>query len=557
MSLSVWLLYKHGEHRQLVEKSIDPHDYEREDSPWWASTVRTAEPMPRRERFQRDYAAVKFLSKCVGLKTGINVDEVAIDTAHKAELRCRETNLEIRKRRRGVSHDFYAPELFRARSFIARILGPVPSELGELDPGWSSGRSTSAFGRNLTAFEKYGSRLDVTRSARRHATQFLRDCPHWGAAAIEADGPCSLLGRALNEVSGNVMLVVPKNAKTGRVICYEPHVNVRLQLAVGKRIRRRLAKAGVDLSDQSINQRRARWGSLTGLLATVDLRSASDTVALELVWELLPYDWACLLDDLRSKYTTWPDGTTRLNEKFSSMGNGFTFELESLIFFALAKSVTSDVTVYGDDVIVPTNRFEQVTNLFKWCGFEINTSKSFASSPFRESCGEDAFDGVRVTPPYVRSLPKRVSDVLELHNAVRASAHTLPLRSIAEMLARWRDVFPAHWGPSGFGDGHYHVDFSVYFQPAWRDRTGSYTGIEGYWFKTGSRVYPRFNPDGSDRLDGEFRHQDQFAALCVATGPKRAKSVWDTFVDRREFVWRTIRGCSGASWDSIDWRVSP
>lgn len=529
VALSVWLLYEAGDMRQLVEKSIDPHDYNEVD------------------QWQRDYAAVKLLSKCAGLNTGINVDEVAIDSALAAEVQCRDTNHEIRRRRRGETPDFYAPEFFRAKSLIARILGKAPSDLSRLDPGFSQGRTTSASGLNLTAFEKYKSRLDVTMSARKYATPFLRDCPNWGAAALDADGPCSILSSGLNTVSGNVMLVVPKNAKTGRVICYEPHVNIRLQLSVGGLIRRCLLRAGVDLSDQSINQRRATFGSRTGLLATLDLRSASDTIALELVWELLPYDWAALLDDLRSKYTTWPDGTVKFNEKFSSMGNGFTFELESLIFYALAKACTTDVTVYGDDIIIPTNKYEYVTNVLKYAGFFLNERKSFATSEFRESCGEDAFRGVRSTPVYLRNPIRVLGDLIKFHNNVRVLAHQSSYQvavRLVGLMAVWRQAFPHFHGPQGYGDGHYHVNLDV-------GTPRADFQLDGWWFKTTERYYPFHSFDGNDRVEGNFSPRESYAALCVATGPKRARSLWDTLSDRRQVRYRTVRVLANFDWPEL------
>jgi len=334
-ALTVWLLYKYGEHRQLVELSIDPSSYVSPDL------------------FRRDYQATRLLAKHDGLKTGIDTDAVAMSAFLKAEEQCRTTNQRLLLLRSGACAS--GPEslvFYRARAKIAAILGDVRDlDLTAWDPGWSKGRTSSAFGSSLSSTRKYASRLDVTPRARTLALRHLRSAPAWGAAALKADAPCSVLGSALATVEGNTLLVVPKNAKTGRPICYEPHMNIRLQLAVGSYIRNRLRKVGVNLDDQSINQRRARVGSKHGHLATIDLSSASDTIARELVWELLPYDWAALLDDLRSHYTKYPDGSVRRNEKFSSMGNGFTFELESLIFFAVSTAVASDVSVYGDDIV--------------------------------------------------------------------------------------------------------------------------------------------------------------------------------------------------------------
>ena len=72
-------------------------------------------------------------------------------------------------------------------------------------------------------------------------------------------------------------------------------------------------------------------------------------------------DWFELLDRFRTGSVTYRDKIIKLN-KFSSMGNSYTFELESLIFYSLAVATCShlgidprDVSVYGDDVIIPAN----------------------------------------------------------------------------------------------------------------------------------------------------------------------------------------------------------
>lgn len=317
----------------------------------------------------------------------------------------------------------------RAKAIIADVLGDVPrwffeserrepSRFGDRRPpeplfedvGWSPGRTTSCSGDQVSHFGKYSGAPHVTVSARRYASGVMRDSPLWAESARISNDSCW----APNLVGGNVMLTVPKNAKTDRVICYEPHMNIRLQLAVGGYIRRRLrACAQVDLDDQSVNRRRARSGSRTGRLATIDLTMASDTLASELVWELLPIDWACLLDDLRSKYTRLSDGSSIRCEKFSSMGNGFTFELESLIFWALAQSQCSGrVTVMGDDLVVPSRDFEKVAYALEVSGFVLNRTKSYGTGHFRESCGGHYFRGADVTPFYIHGLPKTTLDVV-------------------------------------------------------------------------------------------------------------------------------------------------
>ena len=139
-------------------------------------------------------------------------------------------------------------------------------------------------------------------------------------------------------VNGNVMFTVPKNSEIDRCACKEPDLNMFLQKGFGNQIRYLLKKkAGVDLNNQLINRELARVGSVDGSLMTVDLSSASDSVTSALVGRLLPPDWFWYLDLVRSP-VTMIDGEVHLNEMFSSMGNGFTFELESLLFYAITRA---------------------------------------------------------------------------------------------------------------------------------------------------------------------------------------------------------------------------
>lgn len=530
-SLTVWLMYKYNEHRSIVELSINPLMY---DNP---------------ELFRRDYAATKVLSKSSGLNTGINTDEVAILAAKQGELQCLQTNVRLRSHRQSACADSHEDVIFHhARVKIAKILGELPSvdSFIQQQVGWSKGRTTSSFGPCISSTLKYKAQPDVTIRARGIALRFLRDSPLWSASVIDADAPCSALSNALHITQGNVMRIVPKNAKTGRVICFEPHMNIRIQLSVGSYLRKRLKRSGVNLDDQSVNQRRARLASKTGHLSTIDLRSASDTLSSELVWELLPYEWASFLDDIRSEYTSWPDGSITRNEKFSSMGNGFTFELESLIFYALACAVDDKVSVYGDDIICSTSNYHSVISALTLGGFLINESKSFSSGWFRESCGVDMFRGFDVTPPYLRNIKNIIENCVKFHNQVFLwlGRDICPHPRWKKVLMKWKAMLQVPLGPQGYGDGHL---FST-LDEARPSRAAH--GIEGWWFQTYVKKLHRSDVD--DLVSRDLG----YAALCAVTGPRRLQD-WNSlysnlFIDRRR--WKYVRTrvlCH--EWQGISW----
>jgi hypothetical protein len=271
---------------------------------------------------------------------------------------------------------------------------------------------------------------------------------------------------------------------------------------------------------------------------------------LEVVRELLPDNWFKLLDDLRSKFTLWPDGSYRWNEKFSSMGNGFTFELESLIFLAICESVCGDgVTVYGDDIVIPTEYYSATCEALALFGFLVNEKKSFSSGHFRESCGGDFIRGVSVTPVYLRDSIRNLQDVVLLHNQIRRWAlqhHRIGDESVNLMLRKWRDIFPCFHGPEGYGDGHYHVNLTE----SGASRAGR--GLDGWWFSTFIPVL-RVHKWGSDQPQGVIPAGFGAAALCAATGPKRPRSLWDQEFDRRRVSYKRHRGLASFTWPDGLW----
>jgi len=200
-------------------------------------------------------------------------------------------------------------------------------------------------------------------------------------------------------------------------------MNTFMQQAVGREIRRRLKRFGVDLDDQSLNQNLA-FEALVEDLATLDLSMASDTISKAVIWNLLPPAWANLLEQLRSAWTR-VDGKWVYLEKFSSMGNSFTFELESLVFWAVAKASCDEVGlpqgkvgVYGDDLIVPQAADDVLREMLDLLGFTVNAEKSFGSgSVFFESCGKHYHNLEDVTPVYQKTLIRRSGpELVRFHN---------------------------------------------------------------------------------------------------------------------------------------------
>lgn len=388
-----------------------------------------------------------FLSKQEWLELGIDKEKVAFETFMSAEDLCSRTNDAFRLGLPGVSSGVHSV-IYGASRKIASILGDVP-EYSELKFSFGPGATTNVKRARSNPRVKLEAHLTCSYEFVPHAKEFLQEFPGWMEALSDEQHQINLYP------SHGKLQFVPKSSKTMRSIGVEPTLNGFGQQGIGKYIRKRLQRTGIDLTDQTRNQKLACKGSIDGSLATVDMSSASDTIAYGLVLHLLPIDWFDLLDRFRTGSVTYKDKVIKL-QKFSSMGNSYTFELESLIFYSLAFATCThlglnpkDVSVYGDDVIIPVeamNLFEQVLTV---CGFIINTDKSYCSGPFRESCGTDYLDGMDIRPFYLKDrISCRV--LFNMHNwFIR---HGEP--QLAEIV---KTFIPSHmqiFGPDGYGDGH-------------------------------------------------------------------------------------------------------
>lgn len=349
------------------------------------------------------------------------------------------TNARIRGLDRGYNLlprvTFYAFLKF-AQRLIESVLGPLSNEvvLGSFSGGASTSRRRTESHPGL----KFLGKADATSEA----VKFV-DVIHHESPLFRQHGFLYLL----NEVEGAVLFTVPKKSDIDRCACKEPDVNMFLQKGVGHHIRSRLRRFGINLNDQSINRRLARQGSLDDSLATLDLSSASDSICTSVVQALLPTDWFLYLNDIRSQVVDI-DGTLVRTEMFSSMGNGFTFELESLIFWALMRTVAyfenyqGVISVYGDDLIIPSGMYEMATHVLREFGFSVNLDKSYSSGPFRESCGGHYHLGVDVTPFYLKRKPTHLTDVIRVANQLRRWAMADPARQyvLPSTYKVWKDL---------------------------------------------------------------------------------------------------------------------
>jgi len=382
-SLTCLIMYRAGEFEQLVSLVFNPFDY-------------------NNERDARDSLfCTELLRKHEDLPTNIDKILAADQVFLAAEEACKVTNERLRR------SNSFASQLMLASWKIADVLGEFNAEEWVDSSGWGPGATLGLPRRRANTYEKFHYENEATKPL----WNLLK--PLWSTMF-----PTWLVSPRI--VEGNKVIQVPKNAKTNRTIAIEPSLNLYFQKGVGSMIRRRLRKFGVNLNDQTANQSYAQIGSIRSQLATVDFSSASDTISSFLVLDLLPQKWFKILDILRSPRGVYKDSLIEY-EKFSSMGNGFTFELESLIFWALAKACVprdhplySSISVYGDDVIIPSEFIDSYYALCAHCGFTVNVKKSYSSTYYRESCGKHYWNGSDISPIYMRRFLAPKGKPLEL-----------------------------------------------------------------------------------------------------------------------------------------------
>jgi hypothetical protein len=337
----------------------------------------------------------------------------------RSEVKCRITNKRLDwywSRRERLSPDLVR-YLLRAEQEIAQLLGPISGVAADLlSPRMTSGATEDRSRRRSYPYLKLTGRLRAPRSSVFYLGNYLQ--------AIGVD----LSSCKFTAVENNTVVFVPKSWKTHRTIAKEPTHSLPFQLSLDRFIKKRLRKWGVDLSSQEKNQELARLGSLDGSLATLDLESASDTLAFNAVSWMLPAEWFKLFKAFRSSSYSAPFGRGTY-AKFSSMGNGYTFTLETLIFTALCRAVGSRrYSVYGDDIVIETELVPRLIELLSFLGFVVNKEKSFVSpdSRFRESCGCDYYEGRLITPFYCREVPLLADKPGIAHLTNGLLAKTLP-----------------------------------------------------------------------------------------------------------------------------------
>lgn len=219
--------------------------------------------------------------------------------------------------------------------------------------------------------------------------------------AKENNIPLNLAADFLN------LVTVPKSWKILRGITPMTLIGLFLSYAIGGLVTERLrTNAKLDIKRlQAKHRRLARRFSRSNTHATVDLRSASDSVMSQHLNAVLPRSW---YRAIRTTFVRQLCVKGHEQNVYSCsvlpMGNGATFPVETLFFYCLIKAIGNLLgakgvySVYGDDLIYPSRIHSYVLTVFGELGLRVNDDKTFVDSSFRESCGGDYYRGIDVRP---------------------------------------------------------------------------------------------------------------------------------------------------------------
>jgi len=388
-----------------------------------------------------------------------------------------------------VSLDFVV--LNEARSIACTIVNNNfdPNPIRHLfDGGLGSGMCVGSSGTSYYSKLFHGPLTCDKEVLKRIYNISLQLDPDWRDAEFKRSMGFGLI----DVVKGSKISTVPKNREIARTICTEPTINMLYQKGVDAQLRVMMRKFfSIDLDNQAdANRLLAAEGSRSQNFGTIDLKSASDTISLSFIrWFFSRYGDSAFLKALelyRCERTELPNGDYVKLHMISSMGNGFTFSLQSLIFASIVAAtyrvckikllynrhspIASDIYygkdsvvkrtkkhvgmkpkfnhehkvipgnfgVFGDDIICTTKSYSTVCYALESAGFIVNHEKSFVSGPFRESCGFDAYLGINIRGVYVRRL-KKATDIYSVVNRLnRWTARTgIPLKYTVKCLLGW------------------------------------------------------------------------------------------------------------------------
>ena len=366
-------------------------------------------------------------------------------------------------------HDWEAELMTEFKNEVYRFwyVDPLRTEplIEDLLPVFFAGNVGPGSSLKATGEDFYRKVFSSTPTATKGVPDIWELCVQRCPQFREAFGDTLAVG-ATQTVDHNSLSFVNKTVQIARSICTEPTLNMWFQLGIGEVLHRRLGERyGIDFGIQPmVNAELAKFGSLNDQLVTLDLESASDSLSLGMLAWALPKSFMALLKRFRSPASRLPDGSLVELNMVGTMGNGFTFPLQTMVFSSAVRATYSylrksgfaipdckfnfdktlrlrgnlaacNASVFGDDIIVHKSVSRHLVRLLNLLGFVVNSTKSFIEGPFRESCGVDYFNGHSVRPLYLKRLRTLQDSFVAINGLNRwSSQQGVPLRNTVQYI---------------------------------------------------------------------------------------------------------------------------
>lgn len=206
----------------------------------------------------------------------------------------------------------------------------------------------------------------------------------------------------------------PKDSGSVRGIGVQVAERIALQRGVAKGLREVVRQnpylhSLMRFDDQTLQQRRAENASKTRAYSTIDLKDASNNIRLADIDTLFKNTpWGVFVLALADTMHYFFEDAYTSHPMYGGMGNGITFEFETILFAAIIHLATfgagkKSLEVeeihfsldgelpfgsFGDDMVAKTVVIDRIKEIFAALGYVMNEKKSFIDSPFTESCGK-------------------------------------------------------------------------------------------------------------------------------------------------------------------------
>lgn len=288
------------------------------------------------------------------------------------------------------------PVISRVRSLMKKWLGPV---------NWDEIAKHCCFGTKATVGNPksdayYDVKTRVLTGSSSHISQFDDVVVKDPVLTRSLRNSERILCTMLEQVN------VPKSYKILRGITPNTTIGAFLTKGIGIVLEDVCSEQGLSIrKTQARHRQYVKTYSKTRQYVTADLSAASQCYLLAHLNAMLPREWYRLIK-LGRIADIGMGGVMFKSQSVMTMGIGFTFPLQTLLFAAILTAVRDllglndklKISVYGDDLIYPREMHKYVVRVFSDLGFSMNYDKTFKDSYFRESCGADFFNGIDVRP---------------------------------------------------------------------------------------------------------------------------------------------------------------